>query len=303
MTGLRIIKLSLIGLFVISICSIQSCNNQAAKNKANIANDTIKTSSKDNAYLESVYYRFPTPDEIFGFIKNEKFKYDQTLINPAQNVEKYLDSKSQTIGLGIYVADLAYITIFESYNKSIEYYSLIHNLSEKVRITSAYDLEVSKRIEKNLLNLDSLKNISIDSYSSMVEYLIVNNREKTLALIAAGAYIECFYIAFNHAGKFSEANPMIVKIVDLKYAFENLYSYLQIYSDDEAVKSVAAQFRTLNSLFGMMKEKSLGKTTIKQETDGNFILGGGTKLTIDKILFDQLKSEVFKLRKNLISKY
>jgi hypothetical protein len=280
-----------------------SCVNQDNSKKSATSNDSIKTSAKDNAYLESVYYRFPTPNEIFGFIQNEKLRFDQSLLNPKENAEKYLSSKTQTIGLGLYVSDLAYVTLFEVYNKSTEYYGLIHNLSEKARISSAYDLAVAKRIEKNLLNIDSLKNISVDSYSSMVEYLIMNNREKTLALIAAGSYIECFYIAFNLAGKYSESNPMIVKIVDLKYAFENLFSYLQIYSDDEAVKSVATEFGKINSIFGKLKEVSIGKTTVKQDANGNFVLGGGSKLEISKDTFEELKKEVFRLRAEMINTY
>jgi len=288
---------------VISLWIIVSCVNQGGSKKTATSNDSIKTSIKDNSYLESVYYRFPTPNEIFGFINNEKLKFDQSLLNKSENSEKYIDSKTQTIALGLYVSDLAYITLFEAYNKSIEYYTLIHNLSEKVRITSAYDLAVAKRIEKNLLNLDSLKTISVDSYSSMVEYLIVNNREKTLALIAAGAYIECFYIAFNLAGKYSKNNPMIVKIVDLKFAFENLFSYLQIYSDDEVVKSVTVQFGKLNSLFGKLKEVSSGKTTVKQDANGNLILGGGSKLALDQNSFEEIKKEVFKLRNEMVNTY
>lgn len=202
MIGNKKVNHTLVCLILIFLALNNSCIYQSRqkRDKTN-SNDSIKSSSKDNAYLESVYYRFPTPNEVFGFINNEKLKYDPTLLNPKENADKYLDSKSQTLNLGVYISDLAYITLFEAYNKSIEYYGQIHSLSEKVRITSAYDLAVTKRIEKNLLNLDSLKNISSDSYSSMVEYLIVNNREKSLALIAAGAYIECFYIAFNLACK------------------------------------------------------------------------------------------------------
>ncbi len=304
MIGNKKVNHTLVCLILIFLALNNSCIYQSRqkRDKTN-SNDSIKSSSKDNAYLESVYYRFPTPNEVFGFINNEKLKYDPTLLNPKENADKYLDSKSQTLNLGVYISDLAYITLFEAYNKSIEYYGQIHSLSEKVRITSAYDLAVTKRIEKNLLNLDSLKNISSDSYSSMVEYLIVNNREKSLALIAAGAYIECFYIAFNLAGKYNKNNPMIIKIVDLKYAFENLFSYLQIYSDDETVKSVALKFGKLNSIFGKLKEKSLGKTTVKQDENGNLIIGGGSKLQIDSMVFDDLKSEVFKLRKEIVSNY
>jgi hypothetical protein len=96
---------------------------------------------------------------------------------------------------------------------------------------------------------------------------------------------------------------MILKIVDLKYAFDNLYSYLQIYSDDETVKSVAKQLNELNSLFAKMKETSIGKTTVKQEANGNLVLGGGSKLNIDNNLFTQLKKEVFKLRKKMINNF
>jgi hypothetical protein len=303
MKGFRMQKYYLKSLFLLGLWIIISCVNQGSSKKTATSNDSIKTTIKDNSYLESVYYRFPTPNEIFGFINNEKLKFDQSLLNKSENAEKYLDSKTQTLGLGLYVSDLAYITLFEAYNKSIEYYSLIHNLSEKVRITSAYDLTVAKRIEKNLLNLDSLKSISVDSYSSMVEYLIVNNREKTLALIASGAYIECFYIAFNLAGKYSKNNPMIAKIVDLKFAFENLFSYLQIYSDDEAVKSVALQFGKLNSLFGKLKEASSGKTTVRQDANGNLILGGGSKLVLDENSFNNIKNEVFRLRNEVMNTF
>jgi hypothetical protein len=287
-------------LIFIVIGTICSCSNPSGSSNQSTMNDSLSNGS-DTKKMESVYYRFPTPDEIFGFINNEQLKFDPTLLNPEQNVEKYLESKTQTLALGIYVADLAYITIFESFNKSIEYYKIIHTLSDKVRITSAYDLSVAKRIEKNLLNIDSLKNISVDSYSSMVEYLIVNNREKTLALLAAGAYIECFYISFNMAGAYNAANPMIVKIVDLKYAFENLYSYLQIYSEDKSVKEVAEQLNGLNTLFSKLKEVNIGKTKVKQEASGNIVISGGNKLQIDKELFEQMRTEVFKLRKEMTS--
>jgi hypothetical protein len=69
------------------------------------------------------------------------------------------------------------------------------------------------------------------------------------------------------------------------------------------VKSVAKQFGTLNSLFAKMKETNIGKTTVKQEANGNLVLGGGTKLNIDSNLFMQLKKEVSKLRKEMINNF
>jgi hypothetical protein len=280
--------------FILEACKL-SPNNTVSSNQ----NDSLNVAS-ESGYMQSVYYRFPTPNEIFSFIKNENLKYDRNLPNSLDNVNKHLDSKSQTVVLGVYIADLSYITLFEAYSNSIEYYQAIHSLSEKVRISSAYDLAVAKRIEKNILNIDSLKNISADSYSSMVEFLIMNNREKTLALIAAGAYIECFYLAFNIAGAYTSTNPLIIKIMDLKYAFENLYSYLQIYSDDNQVNEMAKQLGGLNILFNNLKESKSEKTKVKQDKNGNLIFEGGSKLKISKDQFESLKNEIFKLRNNII---
>lgn len=286
--------------YLIILFLFYSCSNSKQSSKQNEQNDTLVNLDIEKQQFQSIYYRFPTPTEVFNFIKTEKLTFDISLVNPLQNVNRYLDSKSQTIALGTYIADLAYITIFESYNNSIPYYKAIHNLSEKIRITSAYDLQVAKRIEKNLLNIDSLKNISVDSYSSMVEFLIMNNREPTLALIAAGAYIECFHIAFHLAGKYNPQNPLVEKIVDLKYAFDNLYSYLQIYSDNEQVKEVAQQMDNLKNIFNKIKEDKSTKTKVRQDKNGNLIFEGGTKLIIDEAIYNQLKNEIFKLRKEFI---
>lgn len=287
-------------LWVQLLLSVSSCNNSGGKqgNSQEEQNDTIGMQQEKK--FQTVYYRFPTPNEVFSFIKSEKLAFDPSLINPVSNVSKYLDSKSQTVALGVYIADLAYITIFESYNNSLAYYKAIHNLSEKVRITSAYDLDVAKRIEKNLLNLDSLKNISVESYSSMVEFLIMNNRETTLALIASGAYVECFYIAFNLAGKYTSSNPLIAKIMDLKYAFDNLYSYLLIYSDNQQVKEVAQQLGTLKSLFDQIKEDKKSRTRVRQDKNGHLIFEGGTILQLDEKLYNAIRDEVYMLRKNFI---
>jgi hypothetical protein len=284
---------------ILCFLALNACKFSSSNNEVPAQNDSLNNNTPEEN-MQSVYYRFPTPTEIFSFIKNENFKYDPQLPNAIENAKKHLDSKSQTVVLGVYIADLSYITLFEAYSNSIEYYKTIHALSEKVRISSAYDLAVAKRVEKNLLNVDSLKNISIDSYSSMVEFLIMNNREKTLALIASGAYIECFYLAFNLAGAYTDSNPLILKITDLKYAFENLYSYLQIYSDDEQVSDVAKKLKNLNDMFSRLKESKSSKTKVKQDKDGNLIFEGGGKLQLSKDQFESLKKEIFKLRESII---
>ena len=284
---------------VLALMLTIGCRNASNNNEQATSNDSLSVSQTDKK-TQSVYYRFPTPDELFTFIKKENIKYNPEILNPVNNISKYVNSKAQTIALGVYLTDLSYITLFESYNNSLEYYKAVHSLSEKIKITSAYDLSVSKRIEKNLLNLDSLKKISADSYAGIVEFLIMNNREKTLALIASGAYVECFYLTVKLTDKNEAQNPLKTRVADFKYAFENLYSYLTIYSDDKQVAQVAEQLKGIHELFTSIKSSKKTKTKVRQDKEGNLIFEGGSKLEITAEQYSQLKEMIFAVRKSFI---
>jgi hypothetical protein len=128
----------------------------------------------------------------------------------------------------------------------------------------------------------------------------MNNREKTLALIAAGAYVECFYLTVKLTDKNEAQNPLKIRVADFKYAFENLYSYLTIYSDDKQVAYVAEQLKGIHELFTSIKSSKKTKTKVKQDKEGNLIFEGGSTLEITAEQYGQLREMIFAVRKSFI---
>lgn len=249
--------------------------------------------------VKEVYYRFPSPDEMFAIIDSTGLQFDNTLLLPIENAGKYLDSKSQALNLGVYVADLAYITLFQRYKESVDYLQVIHQLSEKIRIASAFEENLVDRIEKNIRNIDSLRAISDNALTSLINYLVRNDKENTFAIISIAGMIEFYYLALNMTGNYKPENQNIQRIVDQKIAFDNLIKYSNEFSDDPNVSGSLEIVEPLSDFLNSITVVRV-KTTVTKTEDGRIIVGGGDKLKITEEEYYEFKRLVGQIRKKII---
>ena len=249
--------------------------------------------------VKEVYYRFPSPDEMFVIIDNSGLQFDNTLLLPIENANKYLNSKSQALNLGVYVADLAYITLFERYKESVDYLQVIHQLSEKIRIASAFDKNLVERIEKNIRNIDSLRAISDDALTNLINYLVRNDKENTFAIISIGGMIEFYYLALSMVGDYKPEDQNIQSIVDQKMAFDNMMKYSYEFSDDPNVSGTLEIVEPLSDFLKSITVVKV-KTTIIKSEDGRTIVRGGDILKITEEEYNEFKKLVVQIRKKII---
>lgn len=285
---------------LLALLAVYCCKpDKSSYNKSAEYEDDTGSYALLESEIKKVYYRFPSPDEMFTIIDSIGLQFDNTLLLPAQNASKYLDSKSQALNLGVYVADLAYITLFQRYKESIDYLQVIHKLSDKLRISSAFDENLVDRIEKNISNFDSLSTISDDALTSLINYLVRNDKENTFAIISLGGFIEFYHLALNLVGDYKAENQTIQRIIDQKIAFENLVKYSYEYSDDPNVSSC---LEIVEPLSDFLKNITVvkAKTTITKSDDGRIIVGGGDKLKITEEEFNELKKLVTQIREKII---
>lgn len=253
-----------------------------------------------NKRTNEIHYRFPSPDEMFNFVNATGLEFKMELLNPTNNANNYVDSKTQTINLGIYISDLGYITLFEKYKESMSYFDIISSLSEKLRISSAFDKNLITRIENNLKNVDSLKTISNESYSYLIDYLVQNDKEKTFAVISMGAYIEFLYLTLNLTGDFDENQSTIQRIAEQKYVFENLYLYFEEFKGDPIVDALFDDVLELKDVIGKISEEK-EKTTVNKTADGKLEFGGGAKIMMTQEQFYELKDVSSKIRNKFVN--
>ena len=146
-------------LFFVLVCFLLvTCQNKS--NVRDQVESNEMTGFDEVEEVKDIYYRFPSPDEMLNIIDKEKLAFNEELPLPADRASQFLDSKSQALNLGVYIADLAYITLFQRQKEALTYFQVVYGLSDKLRISSAFDPSMLKRFENNLGNLDSLKTIS-----------------------------------------------------------------------------------------------------------------------------------------------
>jgi hypothetical protein len=286
---------------VLGILAVTSCRQN---NKDVAISDIEKEKIVDefremNKRANEIYYRFPSPEEMFSYVNNKDLKFEVELLNPISNADNYIESKSQTINLGIYMADLGYITLFEKYKESVNYFDIIYELSEKLRVSTAFDKSLIKRIENNLKNVDSLKVISNDSYSYLIDYLVENDKEKTFAVISMGAYLEFLYLTLNLVGEYNPQSKTIQKIAEQKYVFDNLYFYFEEFKGDPIVDALFDDIVRLKAVIDKIGVEN-EKTSVTKSEDGKLVFGGGTKIFITREQFYELKDVSSEIRNNFV---
>jgi hypothetical protein len=145
-------KLNFILILIIFMVSQGCKNEQASKKDGDSEAEAIEFELKQD--FKEIYYRFPSPGEMFSYLDSTGLRFDKTLLLSCRNADNYLGTRDQAINLGVYMADLAYISLFQHYKESIDYLQAVYKLSDKLRISDAFDKNLITRIEKNIKNTD-----------------------------------------------------------------------------------------------------------------------------------------------------
>jgi hypothetical protein len=299
---MRAFKIFIISSLLLPVF-LYSCKCNREKKGETIASDELKipTDTKIANMEDLTYYRFPSPEEVFDLIDKSKLDYNNGLLNLPRNYKLYMNIQDQTLNMGVYIADLAYITLFEQHEESMEYFDAINQLATAIRISDAFHESLYKRISRNLDNVDSLIVISSEAYKDIVDYLTQTEQENLLALVSIGAYVESLYLILSYVDKYDPENEILKQVVDQKFAIDNLYDYANQYNNDLLVKSVLPKLDELKKVFNTIEEKPISKTKAKKDKN-KLVISGGTELFITENQFEKLKKIINETRSEIVNK-
>jgi hypothetical protein len=247
------------------------------------------------------YYQIPSPDEMFGFIKESGLVYNAELLNPIQNVDNYTNPNSQALNFGIYSAELAYTAAFGEFDNTIKYFGTIQKLADQIGISSAFDKALIERVQGNLENVDSLVGITNTSYFAVVDFLEQNEQGDKLGLIASAGWLETLYIVANSTD-YNKNKAAVERLADQKLTLENLLDYLEEYKDNSNIVNLITSLNELSLVFDALDEKDEGSgISLKKEKGGKMVLGGGSTITISESQFNALKEKINEIRNSIVN--
>jgi len=285
-----------------------SCGEEASKGEVKSHSEPKNEVSLDNGIdvneLEvssNVNYKVPTPNELFSLIKETDLKFDASVLNDIANLDKYNNPKSQALNFGTYSADLAFISSYEIGTEALRYFKTVRQLTKSLDVSNAFDGTVFKRIEENVSkdNKDSLLVLSNETYYKAFTYLEENGREKTLAYIVLGGWIESLYV-LTQIDDFKEESLLAEKIGDQKLTLENIMGMMMDFQDDDEVMDVLSEFADLDEAFMSLEQVEVGEVETTKQEDGVFSFTGGTKTIVTLDDFNQIKKHVEVIRKEIV---
>ncbi|MGD9992133.1 MAG: hypothetical protein AB7S69_02440 [Salinivirgaceae bacterium] len=238
----------LLALFILGSCT--------SSNKQQATENEVDALPYDESFMEieeeGVIYKIPSPIDIFVFLDANKAPFlKENMHNPSRH-QDYLSRKSWALNLGIYSADLAYSAVYGDIQHALLYFNAAKILASKLGLHEGYGEQMALRIDQNLNNLDSLIDITTDSYYQARQFLEDQEMTELMGIMVAGGWIESFFLAIKSVPNAQLNHPIVERIVDQQLLLENLIAQLKKYDSDKAVAEIIKQLEELQAVFDIL---------------------------------------------------
>ncbi len=203
-----------------------SCNSpQRHDNEKQILPIQIEDSTL-NLRQNRVYthYRIPLPLELFDFLSDKGEFYEQ-ILTPLKLKSKFLNDKHKALGLGVYNADLAYCTVLNNAQASLEYFKISKDLAQELSIEKGYSDRIFNRLKNNLDNFDSIRKITDEAFRRSCNYLDENEKYNILPFVVVGGWFESLYLLIKTQSLTGDTEIKNI-VINQADGFKNLKKFL-----------------------------------------------------------------------------
>ena len=293
---------------VFAIGIITSCSS--GKDKSKDSDDMVTIDSleideqliQDVKTVKEIFYSLPSPLETAMILKQAGAKYNEELLNPTDNVSKYVTNKSMALNLGIYTTDLSYASLFDQTQATINYMNASKKMAEGLGILNAIDEGIIERLEANINNRDVIMDIISETIMNSSSFFEENDRQAMSTIVLVGGWIEGLYIATNLVGPEADfnSNELVKRIIDQKLTMSTILSLLNENSDNEDVQFVMTNVNELKAIFDKIEITTSKIEPVTDEETKVTTLKSETTVTMTPKTYKQLKDKVKVIRSNYI---
>jgi predicted small lipoprotein YifL len=280
---------------LIALISVAGCGD-GAKNNAESSVDSLETNTAPEQPKDIVLYNIPSPIETFTILKMAGPGFDKSLTNPVANESKYVSNFSKAVNLGVYSTDLSFCFLYKQNQEFNNYLKSVNNLTNALGIDGSYGQSITKRMQDNSSNLDSLMAIATEASVNADLYLKENQRTNTTALIAAGSWIEAMHIITSIAVK--KDNSLLSGLVaDQKVIAKNVSKMLEQFESDAETAALSKDVKEIAALYDGLQP--VQGNSLEGEDKTMKSIGNNTTYELSKDQLKQILDKVEALRNKL----
>jgi len=255
---------------------------------------------KDVKAVKEIFYSLPSPLETAMILKQAGAKYNEELLNPTDNVSKYVTNKSMALNLGIYTTDLSYASLFDQTQATINYMNASKKMAEGLGILNAIDDDIIGRLEANINNRDVIMDIISETIMNSSSFFEENDRQALSTIVLVGGWIEGLYIAINLVDSDVDLNnnELVNRIIDQKLTLGTVFNLLNQNLDNEDVKNVITNVEELKIIFDKIEISTSKIEPITDSQTNITTLKSKTNISMSPKTFSELKEKIKVIRNN-----
>lgn len=249
--------------------------------------------------IEEVVYNIPSPTEIPYLLQATGAEYNAQLTNPLAKTEQYASRTDKAaLNLGIYAADIGYLSSYDKTQEAIDYLSACKTLADNLGVIGTFDIDILKRFESNISNKDSLAHLLNATVDETEKFLKDDSRNKLAALVISGSFVEGLHISTSLINSYPKdilpndarnliLTPIIQVVLNQKKSVTDLLKMLSVVEQTEPVTGLVADLQEL--------EKAYAALNIEEQIKNN-----NAHLVLSDANLVQISSIVAKMRASIV---
>jgi len=244
-------------------------------------------------------FSIPSPIQTAFLIKNSGASYSKDVLNAPNKSSQYSTNFSKALNLGIYGADLGYVTIYDQTQDAIGYLNAAKKLADELGVSGAFDASTIDRFQKNLGNKDSMLVLVGVAYRSSDAYLKTNDRSDVSGLVLAGGWIESLYFATN-VYKTKPNEEVKRRIAEQKSSLQSLVKLLtQFYSQPEYTEFVD-NLNDLSTVFDGVEFKYTYEKPVTEADKKTTTINSKTEVKITPEQIELITQKIKSIRAQIV---
>lgn len=222
---------------------------------------SVETDVKVDIVLSDI----PSPMELTADITKSGALIRKEILNSTNKWSNYTTNSKKSLNLGVYFADLGYVSGYNQVQDATGYLGAVKQLSDALGVGNAFDKSFYDRFNKNMGNNDSMIVVMDDGYKSAKAYLQSNDRVALACQVLAGGWVEGLYLATQVLGTApKDANNAVVfqRIGEQKYSLKNLFDLFNQLQGNTEISSLMEMMKDIQSLYSNITPASVGPTQV-----------------------------------------
>lgn len=193
-------------------------------------------------------FSIPSPLQTALLIRRSGMPYAKEMPLATEAAAKFAAKQQRALGLGMYGADLAYVTIHKDGQRALKTLQTIEQLSSQLELSNAFDKALLDRFKKSLNSEDSLLRLTGTAFREADGYLKSNERNDVSAWVLAGGWVEGMYLTIGQAGgKMDQA--VVDRIGEQKHTLDDLIALLEQTDTEKSATALIASLKDLQGAY------------------------------------------------------